>query len=358
MPVPSPPLLTADLPGTAGALRRTPEDFCVEELPAYAPSGAGDHVFAWIEKRDVTTYQAIERMAAALGVRAADVGAAGLKDRHAVTRQFLSFPPPVAPDAVAALDLAGIRVLSAARHPHKLRTGHLRGNRFTLRVTGVDGGAELAAARARAILERLARPPGSPNWFGEQRFGARGDNAAAGRALLRPDAGARGGRSPRGRERRLLISAFQSELFNRYLARRIARDAYDRVLPGDVLQKVASGGLFASEQPEVDQPRLAAGEVVPTGPMYGHRMRAPTPDTAAAALEAEILAEGDISLADFARAGKLAEGTRRAIAVPLGATAVRPLPDGAIELSFELPAGAYATAVVREVVKPPDGDTI
>lgn len=358
-PISNLPYLTADLPGIGGRLRCTEEDFQVEEIPAYQPEGAGDHVFAWIEKRGLTTPVAAERMARALGAPPRDVGWAGMKDRHAVTRQLLSFPPPCTPEAVQALDLPGITVLQAARHRHKLRTGHLRGNRFVLRVREVHGDADTAAARAQAILDRLARPPGSPNWFGAQRFGADGDNAAMGRALVQGTAkpGRRGGG---GRQRRLYISALQSELFNEYLRRRMNDGLLGRVIDGDLLQKRESGGIFCATgqdaaqhavETATAQARVDAGEVIPTGPMYGHRLMSPPAGSAAAAREDAVLAEAGLEFGAFARVGKLGTGTRRALTVDLGRVSVRAVGDRTVELSFSLPAGAYATAVLREVIK-------
>jgi tRNA pseudouridine13 synthase len=344
------PYLTADLPGTGGALRVELDDFTVEELPAYPPSGQGEHVFAWIEKRGVTTLAAMRALARAVGVRPEDVGSAGLKDRAAVTRQLLSFPPPVVPGALLAADAPGVRVLSAVPHPHKLRTGHLRGNRFHLVVRRLAVPPDEAARRARAVLARLGEPPGSPNWFGEQRFGAAGDNAAAGRALLR--GGDQRQARPRWghRERRLLVSAYQSELFNRYLRRRIEDGLYRRVLSGDLLS-LRRGGLFPTSDPAADQERLEAGELAPTGPIFGHKMRAPAEGSEAARRERAILAEEELAPADFRRLGKLAPGTRRPLSVPLdGAAAEEHGPD-AIRVELTLPAGAYATAVMREIMK-------
>ncbi|MCW5801923.1 MAG: tRNA pseudouridine(13) synthase TruD, partial [Deltaproteobacteria bacterium] len=262
------PFLTADLSGIGGALRARAEDFVVDEVPAYPPSGAGDHVFARIEKRDHATPFAVKLIAAALGVQARDIGTAGLKDRRAVTTQWISLPPPVTPDAVAALALEGIRVLEVARHNHKLRTGHLRANRFRLRVRGVTDGA---AERARAILVRLAEAPGAPNFYGEQRFGRAGDNAARGRAILL-------GERSRDRSRdRFFVSSLQAELFNAWLTARLADDLYRTALPGDVMHKRprdgAPGGMFDCADAAAETARLAAGEIVPTGPMFGDRMR-------------------------------------------------------------------------------------
>ena len=357
------PYLTAELPGTGGALRVEPSDFTVEELPAYEPAGQGDHVFAWIEKVGVTTMSAARSLARAIGVDERDVGAAGLKDRAAVTRQFLSFPPPARADALLAAQVPGVRVLSAVPHRHKLRTGHLRGNRFALVIRQLAVPADEAAERARAVLARLCAPPGSPNWFGEQRFGAGGDNAAAGRALLGlegpagralapPPGGSRGGArgGPRGRERRLLVSAYQSELFNRYLRRRVEDGLYGRVLSGD-LMALRRGGLFASTDPQADQARLDAGELAVTGPIFGHKMRAPVEGSEAAAREQAVLAEEELALADFRRLGKLAPGTRRQLSIALEEVAVEPVGPHAICVRLALPAGAYATAVMREIMK-------
>src|SRR5262249_27239964 len=111
------PYLTADLTGIAGVLRSTDDDFVVDEEPAYAPSGTGDHVFVRIEKRGMTTPVAVDKLARALGVKARDIGVAGMKDRHAVTRQWLSLPPPVAPESVQALVLEDLTILEVVRHP-------------------------------------------------------------------------------------------------------------------------------------------------------------------------------------------------------------------------------------------------
>lgn len=332
------PFLTADLPGTGGRLRATADDFVVDEEPAYAPTGAGDHVFARIEKRGLTTAQAVQAIARALRVHERDVGVAGMKDRHAVTRQWISLPPPSTPEAVLALALPDIRILEAVRHGHKLRTGHVRANRFVLRVRDT---VPEAATRARAILERLARPPGAPNWYGEQRFGKDGDNAARGRALLRGEH--RGDR----RTDRFLVSALQSELFNTWLVARIADGLYDRVLAGDVLHKLG-GGLFTCEDAATDEARLHAGELVVTGPMFGTKMRAAA--GAAGEREDAILAAAELSRDAFAKVARIAEGTRRDASIALREVEVRDA-DGALEVAFALPAGAYATAVMREVMK-------
>ena len=300
-------------------------------------------MFVRIEKRGATTVDAARALARALDVRDRDVGIAGMKDRHAVTRQWLSLPPPVAPEQALAVELPGVRVLEALRHPHKLRTGHVRANRFVLRVRGVDAGAE---DRARRILAALGEPPGAPNWYGEQRFGRDGDNAARGRALLT------GERAP-GRDRRLdrlMVSALQSQLFNDWLTARIGDGLYRAVLAGDVLHK-RGGGMFVCDDPATDQARLAAGELVVTGPMFGDRMRLPGDASPALAREAEVLARAGIPREAFSAVRALAEGTRRDAAIEVTGAAVTAVDGSTLEVAFALPGGAYATAVMREVMK-------
>ncbi|MGE5181819.1 MAG: tRNA pseudouridine(13) synthase TruD [Acidobacteriota bacterium] len=337
------PYLTADLPGIGGILRASDDDFFVDEEPAYAPSGAGDHVLARIEKRGLATPQAIERLARALGVAPRDVGVAGMKDRHAVTRQWISLPPPVTPEQVREVTVEGVSVLEAARHAHKLRTGHLRANRFRLRVRGVT---REAAARATAIFARLAVPPGAPNWYGEQRFGRDGDNAARGRAIVLGEE-----RAPRDRRlARLLVSALQSELFNAWLTTRLADGLYAKVVAGDLLHKKPAG-QFVCDDPATDDARLAAGELAITGPMFGARMRQPPAGSLAASREDAILAAAGLPRDAFAHVAAIAEGTRRDASIEVGDPRIEPLGDDAIEVCFTLPSGAYATTVMRELMK-------
>jgi tRNA pseudouridine13 synthase len=337
--------VTGDLPGTGGVLRARPADFFVEEIPAYTPAGKGDHVLATVEKTGLTTNDAVKLIADALKIRVGDIGVAGLKDRHAVTRQLISLPPPVTPEQALALHLKDISILDAARHGNKLKTGHLRGNRFVLTLRDLAVAPDEALARAQLILARLSRPPGLPNWYGEQRFGD-GRNAERGKAVVLGD---RGQGSPR--DRRFLVSSYQSLLFNRYLEERLKDGLYDRVITGDILKK-GTGGMFATESPETDQPRLAAGEIIPTGPMFGVSMRAPVPGTDAAAREDRILAAEGLTAPDFARVKAIAEGTRRPLAVPVDEASVE-LEGDALVLRFVLPAGAYATVLVAEITKGP-----
>jgi tRNA pseudouridine13 synthase len=342
----------------------SPATFVVEEIPAYLPSGTGEHTYLWIEKTDLTTFEAVRRIARACDVDARDVGYAGMKDRHATTRQWLSVPR-LDPARALEISVDGLRVLDARRHGNKLRTGHLHGNRFEI----VLGGAEaIDEARLAERLQLLARD-GLINRYGDQRFGAAGDNAAHGLALLRGEQ-----RERDSRRRRLLLSAAQSAVFNRYLVLRgappgaaapenaaavaaSAAGALRRVLSGDVLQKIASGGLFVSTDVAIDQTRVDAGELVPTGPMPGTRVMDPPPDSDAGRLEQRALDDVGASRDDFARAGRDLPGARRPLLVKVdaGDPAVAAEPAaGALRARFSLPAGSYATVLIDALLADPD----
>jgi tRNA pseudouridine13 synthase len=335
------PFITAGLPGSGGALKATPEDFRVDELPAYLPSGAGPHLYLRVEKRGRTTRDVVRELAARLGVPERDAGYAGLKDRAAVTTQWLSFPAARDPDP-ASLGGEGLRVLELSRHGNKLRTGHVRGNRFALAVRGGD--LERARSCAAALTER-----GLPNFFGPQRFGVDGRNAIVGKALLRAERTPEAGRAARDRFlRRLSISAWQSSAFNRWLTERIADGLFATALAGDVLKKLDSGGTFLCEDPAADGARIARFEVSPAGPMFGHRLR-PLSSGAPREREERLLREEGMTAADLARGGDEAEGTWRAARLPV-AIALEPFEDG-YRAAFELPRGSYATVVMRELMK-------
>ena len=320
----------------------SPETFVVEEIPAYQPSGEGEHTYLWIEKRGLTTPEAERRLGQVLGVSPRDIGHAGMKDRHATTRQYLSLlgtTPEAALAAAGQGGIDGLTVLAASRHGNKLRMGHLKGNRFEVVLT------EVAAGEAAAIAERLAElgRTGLPNWYGEQRFGAAGDNTERALAIVRGQL-----RERDWKKRQFLLSALQSAVFNRTLELRQA-DGLLRVRSGDVLQKRESGGLFVCEDPAVDQPRVDAGELVPTGPLPGNREKEPPEGTAARVLEDEALAAVGVTRAELAPLGRDLPGARRpvVVAVELGDPGATDEGGGHLRLRFGLPSGSYATVVVR-----------
>ena len=337
--------LTAALPGTGGTLRVTPDDFEVEEIPAYAPSGQGEHLFLWIEKIGVDTPEAALRVASALGLHLSDVSWAGLKDRVARTRQWLSVPARAEATLGSLVPTPELRLLGHARHGNKLRVGHLRGNRFRIRIRdAVRPGA------AGPVMERLVAE-GLPNAFGEQRFG-RGDTALRGRALVR---GERLPQKPSAFERKLYVSAYQAQLFNRMLEARLREGVLRRALAGDLMRKTDSGGLFVCREPEVDQPRVDRREIVATGPIFGWKMQRPAGDVDAA--EQAVLASEELTLDSFRRLGSIAEGTRRPFAVPV-TDAHWSVEGSTVELSFSLPAGSYATVLLDEIMKSSAGSPV
>jgi tRNA pseudouridine13 synthase len=334
------PLSTADLPGVGGKLGREPEDFQVDEVPAYLPSGTGEHVYVRVRKRELTTRAAVGMLARAASVRERDIGYAGLKDKHAVTTQWMSLPQsPLSPESWKLPP--GLELLEASRHNNKLRTGHLNGNRFTIGLVGVD---DAGLVRARAILDRLVRD-GLYNYFGDQRFGASGDNLVHALAWLRGTE-----RVPRHRERflgKLYPSVIQSEVFNRYLTLRAAQ-GLDKLLPGEVVRLDGTGSVFVVEEAEKEQSRFVARDIHPSGPIVGPKMRRAA--RLALDLEERAIAEAGLTSADIEALGRHVPGTRRDLLVfPKSAEVA--WRDDRLVVSFELPAGSYATVLIRELIR-------
>jgi tRNA pseudouridine13 synthase len=344
----APPLLTSDLPGIGGRIKTVPEDFEVEEVPAYEPSGNGDFLYLWIEKRGMGAEYFTRQIARQLEIAPGEVGAAGLKDRHAVTRQMVSVPASAEP-RLAQLDGEGIRLLRVGRHSNKLRPGHLRGNRFRILIRNV---ASDAAARIQPILARL-RSEGLANYYGPQRFGKDGETARLGFALLRkqPPPPGPDGRPPNLRSpflRKLALSAAQSALFNRYLARRVAEGLFRRVLSGDVMAKWPLGGMFIAQDVPQEQARFDRHEIVHSGPIFGRKVFRAAAD--AAAREATILTEAGIAPETFRGFCKLLQGTRRHNAIYVDDLSAGFEPDG-VRVSFFLRSGSYATILLQEIMK-------
>jgi len=334
------PYLTPNIDPVEAEFRATPEDFEVEEVPAYAPTGTGDHVLAFIEKRDLTTRQALRQVCEKVGADLDGAGWAGLKDRHAVTRQWVSLFG-VTPERLLEVELEGIRVIEAARHPHKLRTGHLQGNRFRIRLRKVDPpGIE----RLRDVLTQI-ETVGLPNYYGKQRFGRGGDNADHALQWVLGKS-----RSPRQAfNRKLEMSALQSELFNHCVAERVTDAALGRVYPGDLMKRHDTGGLFAVEDDlEEAQARADRWEISPTGPMFGAKMR--WPEGEARMREEALLRSVELTPEHLTKWKRVAPGTRRFVRVSVPKIGVT-VSDDTVDLDFTLPAGTYATILVREIRK-------
>lgn len=394
------PFLTSNIPGCGGTIKETPDDFFVEEIPAYLPSGSGGHCYLTIEKRGITTLEAIRRIAQELKVSERDVGYAGMKDAVGVTRQTISIQQ-VSTDRALALELDGVRVVSANLHANKLKLGHLKGNRFRIAVRGVS---EAAARSVPEILGCLQKR-GVPNYFGFQRYGAQGNSHLIGAAMLRRDwQGAvdcligkpdalrdqdwraaiaayqqadpalalrlfpKHCRSERDvlqrlvnrpgafekafaaihpRLKKLYLSAFQSFLFDQVVAQRIQQ--IDELLIGDLACKHVNGACFLVEDDAAEMERVHSFEISATGPLFGCRMK--QPEGQVREIESAILESVRIRTEDFNLPGGLRmEGERRPLRVPLGPPSWR-LEDDCLCLEFSLPKGSYATAVLREITK-------
>ncbi len=408
--------LTSDLPPLRGRIKERPEDFLVEEQPLYQPGGSGEHIYLMVEKRNLSTLSAARILATHFGVHLNAVGFAGLKDKRAITRQTFSiYAPGKKPEDFPSLRYDSMQVLWADLHANKLRKGHLAGNRFSIKIRGIDMSRATVAAKALAALERL----GVPNRIGDQRFGYTKRNHLVGRgvvlgdwqgaidALLSPrqthesfqdtqDAARRfyaQGDYQRAlesfsfhsrTERRVLaalvrgerpqkaigaierpelefyLSAFQSAVFNDVLERRLNAGTLAVLSEGDVATKHENRAMFAVAPADLTPElldRLAKQQVSPTGPMWAEGMMRASGATDATEIDA--LARLGVTpelLAAFEqrRPNRLA-GARR----PLRVSLTDPDVEGGIDehghyvrLAFDLPRGAYATEVLREIMKP------
>ena len=331
------------LPRAHGALllsarmRSTPEDFFVEELPGFDASGVGEHLLLTIEKRGMNTAFAAKRIAEWAGVAESAIGYAGLKDRHAVTRQRFSvwIPKKIAPD-FAALQAGDLRLLEHAWHTRKLPRGALAGNRFVLVLRDVTGDRASLDKRLHDIAQH-----GVPNYFGEQRFGRGGNNVQQAVAMF-------AGRRVKRDERSLLLSAARSELFNRVLAARVEAGNWNAACDGEVWMLDGSRSVFGPEAMTLElQARLDAFDIHPTGPLWGEGELRSAGDVRALELAAM---QGDT--ANRLRNGLEAAGMkqeRRSLRLCPQALAWRWRDDGNLALDFGLPPGCYATTVLREL---------
>jgi tRNA pseudouridine13 synthase len=317
--------------------RVSPEDFRVEEIDGFEASGSGEHLLLTIEKRGMNTAFAARRIAQWAGVPESAIGYAGLKDRHAVTRQRFSvhLPGRAAAD-LQSLQSEDLRVLKSERHARKLPRGALAGNRFALVLRDVQGARNAIWQRLQAVAAR-----GVPNYFGEQRFGREGDNVAHALAMF-------AGRRVRREQRTLLLSAARSELFNRVLAARVIRGNWDQGVDGEVWMLDGSRSVFGPEPwNDALAERLAAFDIHPSGPLWGAGDLRTT--AVARDIEEAAVADGPAPAlrAGLERAGLKQE--RRALRLRPQHLQWRWLQDEALELQFALPPGAYATVVLSEL---------
>ena len=302
--------------GASATLKHLNEDFVVTELPLQLPAGEGEHVWLDVEKNGANTAFVAQQLAEAAGVQERDVGYAGLKDRHALTRQWFSIylPKGETPD-LTQLQHPEFKVLAQSRHVKKLRPGDLQGNRFRIVLRDMAGDRAAVEANLQAIASQ-----GVPNYFGAQRFGFDGGNVEQGRAML-----AREIRVRNPKKKGLYLSAVRSFVFNEVLAQRIQQGLWGQTLPGDVLDEAGC----------------------PTGPLWG-RGRVSTTEQAQALENA--VAERHATLCNGMEFAGL-DQERRALVVSLADLSWAWPQADQLVLSFALPAGAYATVVLDEILR-------
>ena len=339
------PAISHDLPGTGGVVRSCPEDFFVAEIPRSSPVGEGDFVHVHIEKRDLNTHDLVTALRDR-GVPYNQVGVAGLKDKHALTRQWLSVPASCEHAIPALEDLEGARVLEISRHPDPIRRGHLIGNRFEVRVRDPE---PTWSSVAQPILERL-KGAGLPNYFGPQRFGRFNSNAIDAVRMLQ------GERVPGGRRlNEFFISALQAHLFNWNLKLRIEAGLFGEVVSGDRARRHDTGGMFVVGDASVESQRAGRLEISTALPLYGRKVAGGLEE--AAAMEQRVLDRFGLRRSDFR---KFSRGTWRISRAVPGNLCLLPC-DVGYTVEFALPAGSYATVLLRELLKkdsdPLDRDT-
>ncbi len=331
------PLLT-------GTFKQTPDDFVVDEVLGFECSGEGEHLWVQIRKTGLSTPDVAERLAHATGLRQADISWSGLKDKQGVCTQWFSLHSP-GKDVSGLTELAAdeLCIVQQCRNHKKLRRGSHRANQFRIRlrdVTPVEGvSTETAWQDLQRRLQAITQA-GVPNYFGEQRFGQNNLSQAA--------AWFNGERKPRGRlERGMWLSAARSALFNGVLARRVEQGNWDSYLAGDVMNLDGSGSVFVSSADDMTlAQRLLTQDIHPTGPMWGQGELIST--GAAAALEHTVAAELAVFSQALPRFGLKQE--RRSLRLPVKALDCRRPEPGTLDIEFTLPTGAYATAVLHELI--------
>ncbi|MGD0961232.1 MAG: tRNA pseudouridine(13) synthase TruD [Methylomonas sp.] len=324
-------------PSGAGKIRTVPEDFIVHENLAFEPSGAGEHVFLQIVKTGENTEYVARQIAKFANVRQRDIGYAGLKDRHAVATQWFSvwLPGKIDPDWTA-LETGNIKVLHTIRHARKLKRGALSGNDFEIAIRDWQGD------RANAFVQlELIKSGGVANYYGEQRFGNQGQNVNKALAMFR-------GEKVKREQRSLYLSAARSYLFNMILSGRVAAGTWNQALAGDTFMFDCSNSCFKSRMIDAEiLQRLESKTIHPTGVLWGKGEDDASAD--ALAYEQKVI-DGHQELADSLVASGM-EKARRALRVNADNLEWRFNSETTLLLRFSLPAGSYATSLLREVVR-------
>lgn len=337
--------------------KQTPRDFVVEEIPLYEFSGEGEHLILFVRKKNLSTSEMIGYFARYLGIKNRDIGYAGLKDKNAMTKQYISLPKKYE-EALEDFTSDNIKILSKTYHNNKLRIGHLSGNRFYIRLKKVN---PTSAKKIDEALKNIS-DRGMPNFFGYQRFGSDGDNHILGEKIAKGDR-----REKNPRIKKLLINAYQSHLFNLWLSRRLEinslvesfsveelenilnmqkseLDALKKqthpfkVLIGDLMEHYPHGRLFSFDGSSEDYARFSNRDISVTGLLSGKRVKVTT--------DSARIIEKDYDEAINA------DGARRfAWIYPSDIEGRFNQVEAQYELNFSLPKGSYATVLIEEIAK-------
>lgn len=331
------PFVSDPLPGIGGTIKAVPEHFVVEEKLPYAASGEGEHVYVTFRRCGWNTTDAATVIQKRLNLASSDVGWGGRKDKTAVAVQTFSLRCGVTypfTEVEKAFSDLPFELLAIERHRNKIKTGHVAANRFTVIVSrpGPD-----ARSRCLAIADRL-KQSGVPNFYGPQRFGHRMQNIQRGFSLFSS--------KKKGRKDAFMVSVVQSALFNIWLKQRMRSGNFAKILAGDIAKKTDTGGMFVVENPDVESPRLNAGEIIYTGPMVGFKMKPAM--HAAGAREVALFDHFGLTPERFRRFR--APGARREAILNPADLEIGEVAEG-LRFSFTLPSGAYATTVLREFTK-------
>lgn len=323
-------------PESEAVLKAEPADFQVTEQLAFSLTGEGEHLWVWVEKIGQNTDWVAKQIARWAGVTQKEMGVAGKKDRQAITRQWMSIHLPGKQDPdIQSLELPGVTILKAVRHNRKLQTGGLSGNRFTLILREITG--EITDVEHR--LQQVAQK-GVPNYFGEQRFGNDFQNLAKATALFQGQI-----KAPKRHQKTMYISAARSWVFNEVLSQRVQQGTWNEALPGDVFQLEGSQKWFADDGAPDLAKRVIDEDIHPTGALTG---RGVLPSQSEAfQLERSVLEKHAIWQAGLEKLGLKQE--RRALRVLPKNMTWEWLDNQTLSVSFDLPAGSYATMVMREL---------
>ncbi|HGK7684154.1 TPA: tRNA pseudouridine(13) synthase TruD [Legionella pneumophila] len=326
------------IPNSTATFKLCPEDFQVNELFEGQFSGEGEHIVLKIEKKGLTTEEVVKSLARLINKPIKLISYAGLKDKQALTTQWLSIHAPgEVIEGIETLEAPGWKILECTRHNKKLRPGFLSGNHFTIALRNVSNETDLIHRIEQIKLK------GVPNYFGEQRFGRDGGNLIKAEEILVQ------GRKVKDRFLKgMYFSAARSWLYNLILSRRVKESSWNLPLLGDVIQLVGSNSVFVNDKSMDEQllQRIGEKDVSPASPLPG-RSKNLVKGTALQIIN-EVYAEWSAWLDGLEKNG-LEEAWRANI---LYAEQIEyRINQGTVELSFVLPAGAYATVVLRELVQ-------